>query len=885
MTRLRAGLLLAGALCALWSARASALVRYDFEERFFTDRPHTVADRCMVERDSVFHMFYTQGPVGSFSPSLQTSFGHATTRDFVHWTILPEVLPTAPGTWESQAHWAPMILERPAGTYNMFYTGVDSNGVQQIGLATSTDLATWTPSPANPIYHPDTAWASWSPFVYSNCRDPFVWVDGDSVRMIATTVTQYGQGALSLAASVDMTTWIDQGPLAQMPSGPTSWHQLEAPMLTQFGGSYQLYYGETDKQGIRWVASPTLRGPWDLSSPGLLDYGASGELIAVGDSLFFHRHSSWADFDTTRSAVRFDPVTLTGSVPIVVSDRLLPKAWTLTGTAFASQPVFGDNPHARGGAPANAVGNGWIGTGENYPGPLVGGQPGGTQSNTLTGDMTSPAFVVAGDSLTLLVGGGNKPDSAYVALCDACTDSLLRSATGANAETLQPTSWSIAALRGQRAYLRIADHATGTWGHINCDEIREVASQSPAVATPTLTLLAPLGGSTITVNSPATIRWQLLNADPGTTVSVYLSQDAGVTYPRLLGTANPGDTAFVWQVDIPPTGSVRFKIIGRLPIGITCCDHDSLNVTVQAISIQNVSVCNVTDTTALIFWTTVAQADGSVDIGPTTALGTTYVQSIGTSTTMHAVVVHNLLAQHMYYFRIRSQGETDDNGGTFYTFTTAQKVTGQIYRLRGTVTQNGVGVPNVAALATLNRGGVKAYPLFAQSTSTGSWSIDLGGARDPITGVALRAQAGDSVRVQFFQSPVETQLIDPVIISGVTPQPLGTSELVTGITELPAGEPSTSVLGDVQVAPLPARDGRVTVRFRLTQRAALSARILDVRGREVRRLALAQMTDAGPRAWQWDGRDAAGRPAPAGVYFADLRAGADRARARIVLLR
>ncbi len=881
MKRIRAGLVLASALCAAWSASATALVRYDFEERFFTDRPHTVADRCMVQRDSTYHLFYTQGPVGNFSATLQTSFGHSTSRDLVHWTNQPDVLPAVPGTWESQAHWAPMILERPAGTYNMFYTGVDSVGVQQIGLATSTDLYTWTPSPANPVFHPDTTWSDWRPTAYGNCRDPFVWVDGDTLRMLTTTVSGYGQGTLDLAASTDLVTWIDQGPIAQMPSGPTSWHQLEAPMLTQFGGYYQIYYGETDRPGIRWVAAPTLHGPWDLSAPALLDNGASAELLTCGDSLFLHRHTSWSDLDTMRTAVRFDPVTVSGATPIVVSDRLLPKAWALSGTAFASQPTFGDNPWLRGAGHSNAVGNGWIGTGENYPGPLVGGQPGLTQSNTLTGDMTSPSFVVAGDSMTLLVGGGNKPDSAYVALCDVCTDSVLYRATGANSESMQPVSWPLAALRGQRAYLRISDRATGTWGHINCDEIREVESPSPPVATPLLTLTAPLSGTTLTANTAVTIRWQLTNAPPGTAVSVYLSLDAGATYPRLLGTAAPGDTSFTWTIDVQPTSLLRFKIVGRLPAGVTCCDHNAGSLTVQPISIGNVSVCNVTDTTALIFWTTVAPADGAVDIGPTTALGTTFVQSSGTPGTLHAVTLHGLQAQHTYFFRVRSTGETNDNGGAFFTFTSAQKVTGQIYRLRGLVTQEGVGVGGVAVIATLNRGGTKAFPIYASSPVTGLWSVDLGGCRDPVTGAALRAQTGDSVRVQFFQSAVETQLIDPVIVTGSTPQQVGAFELVTGVER-----PPLPALSTLRAWPQPSRDGAVTLAFATPRAATVTVRVLDVRGREVRRVANGQRVDSGWSSLRWDGRDATGRAVPAGIYFAEVVSdeGA-RWRTRLVVVR
>ena len=53
----------------------------------------------------------------------------------------------------------------------------------------------------------------------------------------------------------------------------------------------------------------------------------------------------------------------------------------------------------------------------------------------------------------------------------------------------------------------------------------------------------------------------------------------------------------------------------------------------------------------------------------------------------------------------------------------------------------------------------------------------------------------------------------------------------------------------------------------------------------VRTLANERDLAAGRHAFTWDGRDAAGIPVRAGMYYARLRAGAARAVAAIVLLR
>jgi len=55
----------------------------------------------------------------------------------------------------------------------------------------------------------------------------------------------------------------------------------------------------------------------------------------------------------------------------------------------------------------------------------------------------------------------------------------VRTATGANSETLDWTSWNIADLRGRQAQLQIVDNATGGWGHILADGFTQ--SDAPAL--------------------------------------------------------------------------------------------------------------------------------------------------------------------------------------------------------------------------------------------------------------------------------------------------------------------------------------------------------------------------------------------------------------------
>ena len=64
----------------------------------------------------------------------------------------------------------------------------------------------------------------------------------------------------------------------------------------------------------------------------------------------------------------------------------------------------------------------------------------------------------------------------------------------------------------------------------------------------------------------------------------------------------------------------------------------------------------------------------------------------------------------------------------------------------------------------------------------------------------------------------------------------------------------------------------------------LSAEILDLHGRLVRTLAGPRAVPAGRERLSWDGTNQAGRRAPDGVYFLEVRAGAERAVRRVVLI-
>lgn len=83
--------------------------------------------------------------------------------------------------------------------------------------------------------------------------------------------------------------------------------------------------------------------------------------------------------------------------------------------------------------------------------------------------------------------------------------------------------------------------------------------------------------------------------------------------------------------------------------------------------------------------------------------------------------------------------------------------------------------------------------------------------------------------------------------------------------------------------PNPFREG-TTIHFSLPREGAASLDVYDVRGRLVRQLLDAAAMPAGPHSATWDGRDGAGRPVDAGVYFYRLATAAAHLQKKMVVL-
>lgn len=152
----------------------------------------------------------------------------------------------------------------------------------------------------------------------------------------------------------------------------------------------------------------------------------------------------------------------------------------------------------------------------------------------------------------------------------------------------------------------------------------------------------------------------------------------------------------------------------------------------------------------------------------------------------------------------------------------------------------------------------------------------------PLT-VPVRVHAGGAWsdhRVRAHARRVEVTLPSSAPVDSVIVDPEGWL-----LWRAAAQEPVPLPRFDVSAPrPNPA-PGVVTLSFRLAAAAAVTATVFDARGHRLGSWPLGTVAAEVLHDWAWNGRDAAGRRAAAGVYWIDLEAAGAQVRQRVTLLR
>lgn len=420
------GVVLALLILALGSAQdGRQIYREGWRPQFhFTPPMNWMNDpNGLVYFGGEYHLFYQHNPFGDAWGHM--SWGHAVSRDFVHWQHLPVALPEEDGLMMysdsvvvdkgntsgfSKAGEPPMVAAYTA--YN------SATGDQTQNLAYSTDRGRfWAKYAGNPVLD----------IAENDFRDPKVFWHPPSRRWVIVVALPLLR-QVRLYGSPDLKAWTHLSDFGPAGAVEGAW---EVPDLFEL---------PDERSGAkRWVLTVSVSD----GAPA----GGSGVQYFVGT------------FDGSRFRAA-ERVPVAAPVGDLIADfEGGYGGWTETGDAFGARPATGA---WTGQQPVdNFLGSGFVNTFRD--------------GDALQGTLTSPPFRITHPHISFLLGGGRHPRETGVNLLVG--GEVVKSATGADDERLEWRSWNVSKFKGQSARFQIVDLQSGSWGHVNVDHI--VQTDSP----------------------------------------------------------------------------------------------------------------------------------------------------------------------------------------------------------------------------------------------------------------------------------------------------------------------------------------------------------------------------------------------------------------------
>lgn len=250
------------------------------------------------------HLFYQTNPFGERCWGEATAavhWGHARSRDLVHWEHLPVAIWPSHELGEDHC-WSGTCVIDNHGVPRIFYTSIGpthqpKDSAEQWAATGDPDLVAWTKHPRNPLLPGSIAG---TPRIL-DWRDPFVFREADAWYMVTGGHREGGRGCISLFRSADLAAWQFVG----IPVEGTE-ENWECPALFRLGDRWALVYsphapvrymtGTLDLATCRFV--PAAAGQFDFGKfIGL--YAATVEPLPDGRRILWawmysnHAGRSW----------------------------------------------------------------------------------------------------------------------------------------------------------------------------------------------------------------------------------------------------------------------------------------------------------------------------------------------------------------------------------------------------------------------------------------------------------------------------------------------------------------------------------------------------------------------------------------------------------------
>ena len=218
-----------------------------------------------------YHLFFQYNPNGT-APGQNVAWGHAWSRDLIHWQELPLALTPGPDDFDRDGCWSGCAVVHEDQVH-LLYTGVNGT-VQRPCLAKAADpvgLTAFWKYPGNPVIREEPL-----PGLVG-FRDHTVWSVGSYHHQLIGSGSRDLGGCVLEYRSKDLVSWEYLGVLVSAKDQGAPGTMWECPDLFQLGAWWVLIVSVhvEHPRNVMWFVGTFTDGQFQTDQSGLLDCGTA----------------------------------------------------------------------------------------------------------------------------------------------------------------------------------------------------------------------------------------------------------------------------------------------------------------------------------------------------------------------------------------------------------------------------------------------------------------------------------------------------------------------------------------------------------------------------------------------------------------------------------
>jgi len=278
------------------------------------------------------------------------------------------------------------------------------------------------------------------------------------------------QGAVFCRTSTDLRRWSESVTVAFGGRTGTGATSAECPHVVEYRGRYYLFrtqrYGRNMITSVYHSTDPKMFGINQDRLYFLCTLPVAAPEIIFHDGQYYIATLKRSLKGIEVARLGWAPVPRPGESLFDLDDADVRARWKLVDgnvrPVFTTSKRSSFRPHYRH----------FVGTAEALDGRL---------NDAWTGTIESPAFTIRTAFLFAAVSGGTDSNETFVSLVDVESgEEIARMASESQSNTLQLHTIATSQHVGKQAVVRIADRATGDWGHVNFGGLFEPAAGDAA---------------------------------------------------------------------------------------------------------------------------------------------------------------------------------------------------------------------------------------------------------------------------------------------------------------------------------------------------------------------------------------------------------------------